>query len=164
MENKFKEVDISYTYDFPIEAVFDAWINPEYLPLWFAPHGCTIEFKKLDLRKGGSYHHVIRNPKFGDCWVVGTYYEIEAPHKLVFSMVNADENGKIIDPTQIGMHPDWPGKTMVRITFSEVNGKTTVNLKQTAPEVVAKKTGAYQSWLEMFERSQLFIKELTTQQ
>lgn len=155
MENK--QVDISYTFSSPVGDVFDAWINPVFVPQWFAPHGCTIKFKKLDIRKDGSYHFCISNPKSGDCWVIGTYREIVPMKKIVFTMINANEAGVPIDPTEIGMPADWPGDTLVTVTFSESNGKTTVNLKQTAPEVVAKRTGAFQSWLGMFERLQKTI-------
>lgn len=161
MEDNLKEVDISYTYNFPVEIVFDAWVNPDFLPQWFAPNGCSIEFKKLDIREGGTFHSVVRNPAFGDCWCVGTYTEITRPTKLVFSMINADEAGVPIDPSTIGMHKDWPGKTIVTVTFSETMGKTIVNLHQTAPESIARKTGAYQSWLQMFERMGILVGEAT---
>lgn len=159
MENKMKQVDISYIYNFPVADVFDAWTNPKFLPQWYAPYGCTVEFRKLDIRTGGKFHSCIHNPNFGDCWVVGTYIEIIPQRRIVYSMINADENGTPIDPTQIGMHPDWPAETIVTVTFSEADGKTTVNLKQTAPESVARKTGAYQSWIEMFEQLQATIEE-----
>ena len=158
MEDKFKQIDISYTYEFPVADVFEAWTNPSYLTQWYAPHGCTIVYKKLDIRVGGAFHSCIHNPEFGDCWCVGRYLEIIPMKKIVYSLINADENGTPIDPTQIGMHPDWPAETTVTVSFTEDNGKTIVNLKQTAPESVAKKTGAFQSWLQMFERMQTFIE------
>lgn len=153
-----KQVDISYTYDFPVADVFEAWTNPLFLPQWYAPNGCTIEFKNLDIRVGGSFHSCIHNPEFGDCWCIGTYLEIIPGEKIIYSLINADEKGTPIDPAQAGMHPGWPAETTVTVTFSEVSGKTLVNLKQTAPEHVAKKTGAYQSWLQMFERMQTFVE------
>jgi hypothetical protein len=40
----------------------------------------------------------------------------------------------------------------VTVTFVEQHGRTTMTLQQTAPESVAKRTGAYPSWLEMLDR------------
>lgn len=152
-----KQVDITYEFNFPARAVFEAWTNPSYLKEWFAPHGCTIVFLKLEIEEGGSFHSRIHNPEFGDCWCIGTYHEIVAPKKIVFSMINADENGVPVNPANIGMDPDWPGETLVTVTFSEVDGSTIVNLKQTVAEALAKKTGAYPSWIQMLERMQAFI-------
>jgi uncharacterized protein YndB with AHSA1/START domain len=162
MENKSKQIDLSYTYNYSVAEVFEAWTNPKYLPRWYAPHGCTVEYKKLEIRVGGKFHFCIHSPGFGDCWVIGTYLEIVPKKKIVYTTINADENGTPIDPTKIGMHPDWPRETTVTVTFSETDGKTTINLKQNAPEDVAKKSGAYHSWLEMFENMETFIQEEIT--
>ena len=160
-ENKPKEVDITYTLDYPREVVFNAWTDPAFLPEWFAPHGCSIKFEKLDIREGGFFHSCISNPKFGDCWCIGEYLEIKAPEKIIHTMINADENGKPIDPASIGMDAEWPGETLVTITFSEiVKGKTTINLKQTVSEALAKKTGAHPSWIQMFERMESYISTI----
>lgn len=152
-----KDVDIIYRLNFRREVVFKAWTDPDSLSQWFAPKGCTVHFKKLDLRQGGSFHCCISNPEFGDCWSIGTYLEIRSPEKIVFTMINADENGNPIDPSSIGMDPQWPGKTTVMVTFEEDNGRTTINLKQTVSEILAKKTGAHPSWISMFDRMQSLI-------
>ena len=161
MDDKFKQVDISYSYNFPVRDVFEAWINPAYLAQWFAPHDCTIEFKKLDIREGGSFHSCVHTPLFGDCWCIGVYQEILSNRKIVFTMINADKNGTPLN-SKIETTPDWPVETIVTVTFSEVNGKTTVRLKQTVSESMAKKTGAYQGWIQMFERMQKLVEENRT--
>lgn len=150
-ENK-RQVDITYEFNYPRQSVFEAWTNPVYLPQWFAPEGCSIEFKQLDIKPGGKFHSCIRNPHFGDCWVIGEYKEIVVPDRLVFTMINADEHGSPIDPKTIGMDAEWPGETLVTVTFDETNGKTVVNLKQTVSEAIAKRTGAHPSWIQMLQR------------
>jgi len=157
MDDKDKHVDLSYSYNYPVAVVFEAWTNPAWLPQWFAPYGCTIDFKKLEIRIGGSFHSCVHTPEFGDCWCIGTYMEIVPKKKIVFSMINADENGV---PSDIGMHADWPKETLVTVTFSEENGKTIVKLNQTAPERVARKTGAYYGWCQMFERMEMVVEQI----
>lgn len=151
MENKEKaqEVFIEEVFNASIESVFKAWTDPEKLMKWYAPDGCTIHFKKLEIKKGGKYLSCISNPQYGDCWCMGEYKEIEPHSKIVFSMINADENGNPIDPTDIGMDADWPGYTLVTVTLTEENGKTKLQLRQTVSQKVAQKTGAYPSWLQM---------------
>ena len=75
-----------------------------------------------------------------------------APERLVFTMAVADEQGRLIEPTGAGMDPDWPRETVVTVTFSELDGKTRLTLHQTVSEALARKTGAYPSWLQMFDR------------
>ena len=40
-----KELFITHLFNAPRELVFEAWTDPEKLIHWYAPDGCTIEFK-----------------------------------------------------------------------------------------------------------------------
>lgn len=155
-----RDIDITYRLPFRRKEVFSAWVDPEYLKQWFAPRGCTIRFEKLELYEGGSFHSCIDNPVFGECWCIGTYLEIKSPERIVFTMINADKDGNPVEPASIGMDPKWPGKTTVTVTFREENRETIVSLKQTADEELAKKTGAYPSWLEMLEKMRSLVGSL----
>lgn len=160
MDNTKKndEVFIEDTINASVEKVYNAWTNPEKLMQWFAPEGCSIKFKTLDIKPGGCFHSYISNPQFGDCWCIGTYKEIELNTKLVFTMMNTDEHGNRIDPTTIGMDAEWPAETIVTIIFREENGKTKLQLRQTVLQEIAKKTGAYPSWLQMLNKLKAIIK------
>ena len=155
--NKSREVDITYTFKHPRALVFSAWTNAAYLREWFAPHGCSINVRKLEIKEGGSFHYCISNPAFGDCWCTGIYKEVRVPERIVYTLINADENGNRIDPSSIGMDPEWPGETLVTVTFSENDGITTVRLQQTVAESIAKRTGAHPSWIQMLERLESVI-------
>lgn len=153
------EVFIEETFNASVERVFDAWTYPEKLMKWFAPNGCTVSFKKLEAKPGGVFHLCISNSDYGDCWCIGEYKEVIPNKKLVFSMNNADENGNLIDPVSIGMDKEWPGITLVTVTFEAMNGKTKLTLHQTVDMDLAKKTGAYPSWLQMLENMQTFLDQ-----
>ena len=156
MENSVnkKEVFIEQIFNASPEKVFNAWTDPAKLMEWYAPDGCTVYFKNINVETGGQFQSCISNPQFGDCWAIGTYKEISPNTKIVFSLINADENGNPIDPTEIGMDPDWPGETLVTVTFTEENGKTKLQLRQTVSQELAQKTGAYPSWLQMLNKMQ----------
>lgn len=132
--------------------VFDAWSDPVHLAAWFAPRGCTLDIRAFDFREGGRFHTCIRNPAFGECWCVGTYLEIARPERIVFTMATADKDGKIVEPAAAGHDVQWPRETTVTVTFAEQQGKTLLALHQTVSETLARKTGAYPSWLEMLDR------------
>lgn len=161
MENRINdnEVFIEETFNASIEKVFQAWTDPEKLMKWYAPEGCTIRFKKLNIRNGGQFHSCVSNPQFGDCWCIGEYKEVVPNSKLVFTMVNADENGHQINPVDIGMDSNWPRETLVTVTLTEENGKTKLQLRQTVSQELAKKTGAYPSWLQMLHNMQTLLNQ-----
>jgi uncharacterized protein YndB with AHSA1/START domain len=154
------EVLISYMLNAPRELVFRAWTDPEHLPRWYAPRGCSVVFKQLDIRVGGSFRCCISNPEYGDCWSRGMYYEIIAPEKLVYNLVITNERGEPVDPVAVGMDADWPAETLVTVTFAELEGKTRITLHQTVSESVARRTGAHPSWIQMFERFEEELQKL----
>ncbi len=147
------EVHITHVFDAERELVFEAWTDPEQLAKWYAPDGCTISFKQCEVKTGGQYHSCIHVPAYGNCWCKGSYLQVEAPNKLVFTMEVTDETGKDVTPAAAGMAEGWPQVTTVTVTFSEVEGgKTKIELHQTVSEDLAKQTGAYPSWISMFNK------------
>lgn len=147
-----KELLISHLFDAPREIVFRAWTDPEKLKHWYAPDGCTVEFRHIDVRPGGSFHSCVHDPAYGDCWITGTYLEVSAPEKLIFTMVLSDKDGNDVRSAAAGKPEDWPEELLTTVTFEPVKQQTKVTIHQTVPEEEAKKTGAYQSWIKMFNK------------
>ncbi|MEO6000866.1 MAG: SRPBCC domain-containing protein [Chitinophagaceae bacterium] len=145
-------VNITHTFDAPRELVFNAWTDVKQLERWYAPRGCTINFTQFNFREGGAFHSCIKSPHYHDCWCKGIYQEIIAPERIIFSMHIADEKGNLLQPKDAGMDEEWPAETIVTVTFKEYEGKTILTLRQTVAESIAKRTGAYPSWINMFDR------------
>jgi len=152
-----REVHITRTFNAPRELVFKAWTEPGQLEQWFAPSGCEIRYVSIDLRQGGAYHSCLTTPTGYECWCRGDYLEVTPPQRIVMTMAVADEAGNMVQPVDAGMDPDWPAETIVTIDFAEDGGKTTITLHQTVSEELAKKTGAYPSWLSMFDRLESLV-------
>jgi uncharacterized protein YndB with AHSA1/START domain len=147
-----REVAITRAFDAPREAVFRAWTDPEQLAHWFAPRGCTVEFRTLDLREGGAFHFCMRSPNGLACCCKGVYRELIAPERIVFTMTVTDERGAAVDPTEAGMDPQWPRETTVTAKLAEAGGKTRLALHQTVEASIAERSGATACWQEMFDR------------
>jgi uncharacterized protein YndB with AHSA1/START domain len=146
-----RTVQIVSLFHHPREQVFDAWVRPELMARWFAPDGQTFHIEHMDVRPGGTFHWCIRSPSFA-CWTIGRYLEVERPGRLVYSWSIADASGAAATPASQGHDPDWPQESIVRLTFEERSpGRTIVTLEQNVSEALAKKTGAYPSWLQMLE-------------
>jgi uncharacterized protein YndB with AHSA1/START domain len=159
MEQLKKELFITHLFDAPRELVFRAWTDPEQLIHWYAPDGCTIEFKTIDVREGGTFHSCIHDPIHGDCWIKGVYEEVVFPERLVFSMVLTNEHGYSVESTDVGKPADWPKETITTVTFTAIKNQTKLSIHQTVPEEDAKQTGAYQSWIKMFNRLNIILTD-----
>lgn len=145
------EVFITRLLNAPRVTVFRAWSSADTLRRWYAPDGCEIPHIQVDFRVGGTLHQCIRTPG-GDCWCKGEYLEIVDAERIVFSMRFSDAAGNEVDTSPVGKDPEWPMETVVTVTFEVVGNKTKLTLHQTASEDVARRTGAYGSWLQMLDR------------
>jgi uncharacterized protein YndB with AHSA1/START domain len=147
-----REVLITRTFNAPRELVFQAWTDKERLLQWYAPSGCRIEIRSLDARVGGRFHWCVHAPNGDACWCIGEYLEVDPPGRIVLTMRMADEHGNAVSSTAAGKAADWPEVTTVTVTLEDVAGDTRLTLHQTVAEEVAKRTGAYPSWLNMLGR------------
>lgn len=74
-------------------------------------------------------------------------------------MVLSNEHGNDVASADAGKPEDWPERLITTVTFEPIKQQTKVTIHQTVLEEEAKKTGAYQSWLKMFNKlSQLLIR------
>ena len=69
----------------PRERIFAAWTNPEEIPRWFGAPGNDFPSVEVDLRVGGSYRFVMEGEGGFELSLTGTYLEVEAPDRLVYS-------------------------------------------------------------------------------
>jgi uncharacterized protein YndB with AHSA1/START domain len=152
VKSQDKQLLLVHIFDAPIDLVFDAWTDPEKLKHWYAPDGCTIHYKFIEVKKGGRFHYQIHHPLHGGAWVVGTYVEIMPPEKLVFTIELSNENGDTGRELAAEKSLDWPGKIMTIVTFESVGNQTKATVHEAVSEEKARKTGAYQGWIEMFNK------------
>lgn len=159
MKSQDKELLITHWFDAPVGVVFEAWTDPEKLKRWYAPDGCTIEYKYMEVKKGGRFHSCIHDPLHGDCWIIGAYLEILQSEKLIFTMQLSNERGDMLEASAAGKSAEWPAEILTTVIFESIGNQTKVTIHQTVSEEEAKKTGAYQSWIKMFNK---LNQQLTT--
>ena len=107
-------VRLERTFDAPAEAVFDAWTSPEVMRRWFHVEVDweTLE-AEVDLRVGGRFRVVMRNPDGDEPVLEGAFTEIERPHRLAMTCTFSD------DPSN---------EQLIELSFTESDGSTTVLL------------------------------------
>lgn len=69
----------------PRDRVFNAFTELDALCAWWGPEGMDLPEASLDLKVGGAYDFHMRNSEGGIHRVHGTYVEIDAPERLVFT-------------------------------------------------------------------------------
>jgi uncharacterized protein YndB with AHSA1/START domain len=111
-----RELVMVRAFDAPRSLVFDAYTRPELLKRWLGVSGgWELAVCEIDLRVGGTYRWVWRNPdRKQDMGVRGVYREITAPDRLVCTEQFDD--------------PWYKGEALSTVTFVEASGKTTLTV------------------------------------
>lgn len=76
---------IKRTFKAPRERVFRAWTDAPELSAWFAPSDDFMIAADTDLHVGGEYRIEMRHVSGAIHIVRGSYREIDAPNKLVYT-------------------------------------------------------------------------------
>ncbi|MDX1494062.1 MAG: SRPBCC domain-containing protein [Longimicrobiales bacterium] len=117
--------------------VWDAWTQPEQMRRWScpAPGGCKEVVS--DFRVGGSF--TIRMEVDGKAHTAfGTYREIEAPRRLVYTWDWEEEDNAM-------------GETLVTVEFQEVDGGTRVSLVHEGFPAEEARAGHEEGWTACLE-------------
>jgi uncharacterized protein YndB with AHSA1/START domain len=146
-----RELTLTRVLDAPRELVFRMWTDPQHVAQWWGPMGFTNPVCEMDARPGGALRIVMRAPDGTDYPMTGTYREVVAPERLVFtnSAVDADGNA-LLD-----------GMTIV--TFAEHDGKTelTVQTRAVALVPLAKRMleGMDAGWRQTLDRLEGHVRD-----
>jgi uncharacterized protein YndB with AHSA1/START domain len=143
-KNRSNEISITRMYDAPVQAVWDAWTDPSQVAQWWGPRGFTITTHSKDLRPGGHWSYTMHGPDGVDYPNTTHYFEVEPCAKLVY-----DHGG----------HEDQPPLFRVTVLFSDIKGKTKMDMRMTLPTPEAaeetrtfiKKAGGNSTWDRLAE-------------
>ncbi len=108
-----KEIVLTREFDAPRSLVFEAFVKPEHLKLWWGHRGSTLTVCEVDLRPGGVWRYVTRNANGSEHPFRGEYRDIVPPERLVYTFMY-DVDG-FRDPGGL-----------VEDVFHEKDGKTTL--------------------------------------
>ena len=108
-----REIVMTRDFDAPRDLVYDAYTRPELLKRWLGVfRGWTMPVCEMDVRAGGSYRWVWRNPDGSEMTVRGVFREVVPGERLVATEKFDDA---------------WyPGEGLNTTTFVEKGGKTTL--------------------------------------
>ncbi len=120
-----RELVVTRVFDAPVEQVWKAWSDPEYVVQWWGPEGFTSPLAKMDFREGGTSLVCMRSPEGQDFYNIWTYREIVPMQRIEFIQNVSNEDGKKVDPVEVGLPPDIPRDVPHVVTFKAVGDNKT---------------------------------------
>ena len=78
-----REIRIERVFNAPRDVVFAAMTNPDLVPEWYGPHGTETIVDQMDVRTGGYWRYICRNPDGSEFAFRGAYREITPPERIV---------------------------------------------------------------------------------
>jgi len=116
--NKSAELKLIRIFDAPVEAVWDAWTDPDQVVKWWGPRGFTLTTHSKDLRPGGHWKYTMHGPDGADYKNTTQYLEVEKHKKLVYDHGGGEGTAPLF---------------RVTVIFNEVKGKTKMDMTMTLP-------------------------------
>ncbi len=124
------------TFNYPVDKVFQAWVNPEALKTWFCNNGVA----SFDVKEGGSFSSEVTCDTNGKCLLKGDYLEVVKNKKIVFSWKWQDE------PLS------YAGETVVTVEFVDLDGSTEIRLSQSGFSGEDFRDGHIEGWNAALDR------------
>ena len=104
-----QEIVLRRVLDAPRELVFKTMTDPSLIPNWWGPNGLTTVVEKMDVRPGGAWRFVQRDPDGNEFAFNGVYHQVLPPERLVYTFEFEGVPGHVLLET---------------VTFEELDGKT----------------------------------------
>jgi uncharacterized protein YndB with AHSA1/START domain len=151
-ETADNEIVITRLLDAPRELVWKAWTDPKHVVNWWGPNGFTTTIKKMDVRPGGVWKHVMHGPDGTNYPNASVFKEVVKPERIVYAHGGGKEGG--------------PGASFQATwTFETQGDKTRVTLRMVFPtaadrDAVVKEYGAIEGGNQTLERLVAYLAKM----
>jgi uncharacterized protein YndB with AHSA1/START domain len=83
IEPNKQEISMSRVFAAPPELVWRVTTDPEHIAAWWGPRSLTTRIDKSDVRAGGEWRYVQRDPDGNEHAFHGVYHDVVAPERVV---------------------------------------------------------------------------------
>ena len=108
-----REVVMTKVFDAPRELVWRAYTDPKLIPRWWGPRYLTTTIDKMELKPGGAWRFVSREPDGSEFAFHGVFREILKPDRLSWTFEFEGNPGHVSVDT---------------VTLEELDGRTKVTV------------------------------------
>lgn len=138
-------------FDAPRKLVFEAFSKPEHMKRWWGPAKYELEVVKMEFRPGGGYRYLSREAEGREEPFKGEYREIEAPGRLVYTMI-------------YDVAPYDKAELVITMTLEERNGRTLMTSHTAFPSAEVRdgfiKSGMEEGMNEGNDRLEALVREM----
>jgi uncharacterized protein YndB with AHSA1/START domain len=78
-----QEIVMTRVFDAPRDLVFKTMTDPKLIPQWWGPSYLTTTVEEMDVRSGGRWRYVQRDPQGNVYAFYGVYHSITPPERFV---------------------------------------------------------------------------------
>ena len=144
------EIRITRVFNAPRQLVWNAWTEPAMLVHWFGCAAFSTVDAKADVREGGQYRVVLRNPEGEDMPIYGTYMALRPTGHLAF--------------THLWEKPPVPEnpahhKTIVTVDLYEDGERTRMEFRQTGLASIASRDSHVGGWSDSCDALQRLLQQ-----
>jgi uncharacterized protein YndB with AHSA1/START domain len=116
-----RSFSMSRVFNAPRELVWRVYNDPQRLPEWWGPSYLTTIVEKMELKAGGVWRYIQRDPKGNEYAFNGIYKEVVPPERLVYTFEFEPMAGHISTDTLIFEElPDGKTKITATTTFDSL--------------------------------------------
>ena len=96
-----QEVHVKRVFDAPRDLVFKAYTTPQHIPHWWGPRNLTTVVDKMDVKVGGVWRFINRDPQGNEFGFHGVYHDILSPERIVQTFEYEGTPGHVLLETAI---------------------------------------------------------------
>jgi uncharacterized protein YndB with AHSA1/START domain len=122
------DVIVERLFDAPVERVWRAFTEDAEVMKWWGPEHFTSPAAKMDVRVGGTSLVCMRTPDGRDMWMTWAYTKVEPKTRIEYVQNISDAEGRRIEPSAIGMGPDFPRDVATVVTLAPRGNRTAVRI------------------------------------
>lgn len=120
-----RDLVVTRSFNASLDRVWKAWSNGDDIQQWWGPNGFTAPLARMDFREGGTSLVCMSSPQFGDQYSTWHYTAIVPSQRIEYIHNLADKDGHTVDPTTVGMPPDFPQNMRQAVTFKALEADRT---------------------------------------
>jgi uncharacterized protein YndB with AHSA1/START domain len=120
-----REIVLTRVFDAPRKMVWEAWIDPRQVAMWWGPTGFSITIEEMDVRVGGEWRQVMHGPDGTDYPNTSIFTDVMPYERLGYRLTC----GKRGAPTVTFEST---------VTFADEGSKTRLTLRMVFPSAEAR--------------------------
>jgi uncharacterized protein YndB with AHSA1/START domain len=124
------DIVVTRLFDATPMEVWKAWTTDAEVMKWWGPDTYTAPVARMDVRVGGTSLVAMRSPDGQEHWMTWVYTVVEPGKRLEYVQNLSSPDGGAVDPTSVGMPPEFPRDVVTVVTLTPRGEQTEVTISE----------------------------------